>query len=445
LVASNPTPRQKLVALGHIGGDAARIALRNFVAKAAATNPYPSFVKDNRTDNFTFPAKSPLNPRALQEAVRALGQLHDTNAVPLLRSLLASNTEPKTANLFLAEAAIESLGRIATPEAERTLVETFASLKDYWHYVGWYSDHPALYACHSSPIHARIIEALERMGSSAAAGIVPQLIRSVPTDPDRALFPDSDDYETLVGRLIRRSGRGTEVVETCLALLGDPVARPPASLRAAISTTHPAWAGHPDPENRAAQILSLVCRDTASEPRVRAAFSRYRAMPEEPVQRQLGNPTWTPVRHWVLFYLGRTLGQLGDRASVPTLAAVLGNDLNEARHGRPDPSQPEIHFLHLEYTPCWRAAAAWALGRIGDPKAVPALLTVVRNLDNAPDVRHAAAVALGETAGRSSLAELKQLASDYPEVSTRRALQLACAAVERNDTARRLAQRTTEP
>ena len=52
----------------------------------------------------------------------------------------------------------------------------------------------------------------------------------------------------------------------------------------------------------------------------------------------------------------------------------------------------------------------------------PGLLGAVRNLDNAPDVRHAAAVALGQIAAPSSLGELETLATDYPEVSTRRAL-----------------------
>jgi len=421
--------RATIVALGHIGGDAARAALREFVRAEAAQNPYAPFVNDNRTDNFTFSAASSRNPRTLQEAVRAIGQLRDTNALPLLRELLANNIEPRTGNLFLAEAVIESLGRLGSPAAETTLIETFAALKDYWHYVGWYSDHPALYACHSSPVHARIITALDALGSARATAIVPQLIRSVPTDPDRALFPQNDDYELLVGRLIRRSGRGNEVLESCLALLNDPSAKPAEDLEAALSTTHPAWAGHPGPENRAAQILSLTCRDPAAEPRVRAAFVRFRALPEEPISRTLGNPTWTPVRHWTLFYLARALGNLGDRASVDTLSAVLSDDLNEARHGRPDPSQPEIHLLHFDYTPCWRAAAAWALGEIGDRRARPALLGAVRNLENATDVRHAAARALGKMTEPSELAELSKLAADYPEVSVRKVLRAACARI----------------
>ncbi len=425
--ATDTERRAAIVALGHIGGDAARNALREWVTAEAARNPYPPFVNDNRTDTFTYPAASPLNPRTLQEAVRALGQLRDAGALPLLRELLAKNIEPRTGNLYLAEAVVESLGRLGSPEAETALLDTFAALKDYWHYVGWYSDHPALYACHSSPVHARLIEALDALGSTRAAAIVPQIIRSVPTDPDRGLFPQNDDYEILAGRLIRRGGRGNAVIESCLALLGDPQARPDAGLQAALSTTHAAWGGHPGPENRSAQILSLVCRDPASEPRVRAAFARFRARPEEPVSRTLGNPTWTPVRHWTLFYLARALGNLRDRASVETLAAVLADDLNEARHGRPDPSQPEIHLLHLDYTPCWRAAAAWALGEIGDRRAQPALLAAVRNLENATDVRHAAATALGKIAGAADLAVLSQLAADYPEVSVRKVLQASCA------------------
>lgn len=434
LPAPAGSTRSALVALGHIGDDRARAALRAWVATATRTNPYPPFVRDNRTDNFTFAADSPLNPRPLQEAVRALGQLRDADAVPLLRALLSTNLEPRTANLFLAEAAIEALGRIGTPEAESALLETLAALGDYWRYVGWYSDHPALYACHSSPVHARLLEALDRIGCTRTGPWVPALIRSVPTDPDRGLFLANDEYETLVGRLIRRSGRGSEVVEACLALLDEPGAVATPELRAALATTHPAWGGHPGPENRSAQILSLVCRDSAMAARVRAAFVRFRERPEEPVRRELGNPSWTPVRHWTLFYLARALGNLRDSAAVPILAAALADSLNEARHGRPDPAEPTIHLLQLDYTPCWRAAAAWALGRIGDRRATPALLGAVRNLDNATDVRHAAARALGEVGGPASLAELRRLAGDYPEVSTRKALRESVRVIEQSGT-----------
>ena len=422
--------RQAIVTLGHIGDDDARAALRQFVASQKDNNPYPPFVNNNRTDRFTFGADSPLNPRTLQAATRAMGFLTDARAVPLLRDVLADHIDPETGNLFLAEAAAEALGWIGTPEAQTVLIDTFARLGDYVDYVGWYSDHPALYACHSSPVHARIIQALDRIGSTSAGPIVPHLIRSVPTDPDRALFLETDTYELLVGRVIRRSGRGDELIETCLAMLGDPEATASEELQQALGATFNAWAGQPCPENRAAQLLSATCRDARYAPAVRAAYERYRNKPEQTFERELNNPpTWEvqlPHRHWVLLFLGRTLGNLADPYSVETLLASLVPELNEARHGRPDPAEPNIHLLQMEATPCWRASAAWALGHIGDRRAVPVLLEVVADLDNAVDTRYAAAEALVRIADPDSISAIQKLAADYPEVSTRRKLLEAC-------------------
>jgi HEAT repeat protein len=100
--------------------------------------------------------------------------------------------------------------------------------------------------------------------------------------------------------------------------------------------------------------------------------------------------------------------------------------LNEARHGRPDPSEPNIHFLQLEYTPCWRATAAWALGKIGECRTVPTLLSVAGDLNNATDVRHAAAEALAAIADPSALEAMNRLAQEYPEHSIRKALLRGC-------------------
>jgi HEAT repeat protein len=422
--------RQAIVTLGHIGGDAARTALRAYVAREMNNNPYPPFIDSNRTDRFTFGAESPLNPRTLQAATRALGYLGDTEAIPLFAEILVDHIVPETGNLFLAEATVEALGWIGTPEAETLLIDTFGRLGDYIDYVGWYSDHPALYACHSSPIHARVIEALDRIGSTRAAAIVAHVIRSVPTDPDRALYLETDTYELLAGRVIRRSGRGDQLIETCLALLGEPTATADPELEQALGAAFNAWAGRPNAENRAAQLLSAVCRDPRFEVAIRAAYERYRAKPEETFPRKLDNPkvfqVELPHRHWVLLFLGRTLGNLGDAASVDTLLESLVPELNEARHGRPDPAEPNIHLLQMEATPCWRAAAAWALGHIGDPRAVPTLLEVVANLDNAVDTRYAAAEALVQIGDPDSVPAIRKLAADYPEVSTRRKLLEAC-------------------
>jgi HEAT repeat protein len=57
------------------------------------------------------------------------------------------------------------------------------------------------------------------------------------------------------------------------------------------------------------------------------------------------------------------------------------------------------------------------------------LLGAVANLDNATDVRHAAAKALEKIAEPPDLAELSKLAVNCPEVSVRKALQAACARI----------------
>ena len=417
--------RRSAVALGHIGGAAARVALRSHLARERENNPYPEWRKSHNGDGAMFNSLSPANPRTLQAATRALGYLQDTEAVSLLAETLLRHRDPASGNLFLAEAAVEALGRIGTAEAEAALTNAFAQLKDYPNHTRWYGDHDALIACHAAPIHYFIVEALDALGSTRAGGIVPQLIRSVPTDTDRALLARNDDCETLTGRVIGRSGAGPAVVETCLAILGDPDASRTKEIEQAIAVTHQAWGGKPDPENRAAQILSLTCRDRQYEPRIRAAFDRYRARTNDIARVfDTGIPVVTklPVKHWVCFFLARSLGNLGDLRSTAALVTALAQAPPEAALGQPDPLGPGVLFLHNDLTPCWRAATAWALGRIGDPQAVPALLKTVADLQNATDTRHAAAEALGGMADAATRAKIRQLAANYPEVSTQRAL-----------------------
>ncbi len=421
--------RRAAVALGHTGDQRGSTALGARVALDRDNSALLAWRKTHRGDNARFNSHDPMNPRTLQAMTRSVGYLKDASMVPLLTDILRQQSDPASGNLFIAEAAAEALGRIGTPEAESAMIAAFAALKDYPQYSSWYGDHGALMACHSSPVHHLIIEALDAMGSTRAGPIVPHLIRSVPTDPDRALFPFNDDYETLVGRVIRRNGAAGAVTETCLAILGDPKGVRTKDIEQAIAATHGAWAGRPDPENRAAQILSLTCRDRKYEPRIRAAYDRYRATTSD-IQRVFdrGIPVVEklPVKHWVCFFLARELGNLADPASVDSLLAALDQSPPELATGSPDPLGPGVLFLHNDLTPCWRAASAWALGHIGDHRAVPVLLKTVANLQNAPDTRHAAAEALGLLIDASTADQVRKLATDYPEVSTRRALLRAC-------------------
>jgi HEAT repeat protein len=417
--------RRAAVALGRIGSEPARVALRACLARERKKNPYPEWLKNHRGDEARFNSLSPANPRTLQAVARALGYLKDAGAVSLLGDTLADNSDPETSNLFLAEAAAEALGRIGGVPAETALADALARLQDYFYYVGWYGDHAALYACHASPVHYFVTEALDRLGSMQAGKTLAHLIRSIPTDPDRALLPGNDDCETLVGRVLRRNGAESLIVETCLSILGDSQAARSKEIELAIATTYQAWAGKPDPENRAAQVLSLVCRDRKYEPRIRAAFDRYRCKTVDiPRLFDVGIPVVTalPVKNWVCFFLARSLGNLADRQSVASLVSALEDHPAEAASGRPDPLGPGVLFIHNDLTPCWRAAAAWGLGRIGDRRATAALLKVVANLENAPDTRHAAAEALARIQDPATLVDIQRLAENYPEVSTRKAL-----------------------
>jgi HEAT repeat protein len=403
--------RQAAVALGHIGGDAAKIALRSRVERDRHRNPYPEWRKSHRGDNTRFDALSEANPRTLQAVVRALGALRDHEAVPLLEETLLANVDPVNGNLFLAEAVIDALGHIATPRTESILVATLFTLQPYHLYCRWYGDHDALIACHASPLHARVIEALDATEHPLPNQAVPALIQMLPTDPDRALLLTPDDFEVLVGRLVRRAEGEPRVVNTCLSVLGDREAEADGEIHKALGQVPSAWAGTPDSVIRAAQVLSVVAADARYEPRIRAALDRYAATETDiPRVFDTGIPIVTalPTKNWVCFYLARALGGIGDSRSVPALLEALARP-SEATRGRPDPLGPGVAFLHDDLTPCWRAATASALGKIGDRRALPALVAAVDDLDNAPDTRHAAAEAVGRMATSHDLGMIRAL------------------------------------
>ncbi|MGQ9733078.1 MAG: HEAT repeat domain-containing protein, partial [Candidatus Zipacnadales bacterium] len=391
-------------ALGHIGGEAAKDALRNY----AATETGGSLL-------------------ARLAAIRALGHLRDEQAIPLLRQIIEANIGDVPAPPFkshefgwaappdhLAGAAAEALGRIGTPEAETVLVECFAKLREFWFYTFRTADHEWLMGCHSSIPHFRILEALEAMGSRRAREIVPQILRSVPMDADRGLLHVNDAYEVVTARLINRCGMGRAVIEACLAVLGEPTAQASEELMAAVSASPPAVSvGALEPTSRAAQILSIIALQPEEAARIRALFEHYRAQPS------------SRERSWVCFFLARALGKLRDRESIPILQATLAEEPPEAELGVPNP--PNV-FLFEVMTPMYRASAAHALGEIGATEAYPTLRAVVSDYRNAMDVRQAAAGALGRTAADVGQAkEIEELARSYPEVVTQQTLWEAWA------------------
>ena len=396
-----------ILALGHSGtADVGAVALRAFLA-------------GDKQDDL----------RASMEAMRALGQLKDAKAVDVLTGIMAAGIKsPRGKGRGSHElgfhqapshrigAAAEALGRIGTPQAEAALIEAFAKLGNFWTYTVNTGDHGWLMGCHSSVPHYRIIEALDRIGSTKTRSIVPAILKSVPMDADRALLYENDAYEILTERVVGRSGLARDVVETCLAVLGDSSAEGVDLLKAGVTASPPASTFRPyPPEARAAEIVSVVCTDQAYAPRIAKAFDRFRAV----------NPSRN--RNWTCFYLARALGKLANPAGAPSLIAALETDPTEASFGRPKP--PHI-YLHKAQTPCYRAAAAYALGLVRHERANEVLISTVGNFENAMDVRSAAARALARTATPSIAPRLRKLAADYPELVTRRALQAACDAVK---------------
>jgi HEAT repeat protein len=406
-----------VVALGHIGGDNAKSALRQFLIQESKTNPYK---KRGPAEGITFAADSRLNPRTGQEAARALGYLQDPAGIAVLKDILGGNLSSRKGNLFLAEACLEAMSAIGDKQLEDYMIKTFGRLEEFHEYYNWYGGgHP--YNEVSMP-HFRILDVLDRIGSAKTAGLVPAIIRSLPIDVDRQLLFELDDYELMAGRVVKRSGCEDKVVETCLALLGDTKAVADDTFKPSVSKLYRAFAGRPKLENRAAQVLSILCTDRKYEPRIRAVFNRYRERKRDPLFRTSKIRSLVPDRPWVLFYTARLLGKLADPGSSACLISALDKDPAEAAFGRPAPDSIWVGMLQEDNTPCYRAAAAYALGRIGKRSATDVLIKTLVNMDNALDVRHASATALKRIADDKTIQAIVKLAANYPDVSVKKVL-----------------------
>ena len=408
--------RRAIAALGHIGGDEARRALMAYV-KSQKNLPY---VNDRTLFGIYLQADSPYNPRTQQEAIRALGHMQNAETIALLKEIVDKNIHHRKSNLFLSEICLEALGYSNSKDHEAYMVGLFGRLKEFHEYYNWYG--VGTPNNEASTLHYRVLKYLDKVGSTNAIAIVPAIIRSLPIDPDRQLFMDTDDYETVAGRVIRRAGAESKAVETCLEIIGEPSNGSDEEIKKAVSKLYVAFGGNPGPKNRAAQVLSIVCRSKEYEPRVRAAFNRYRALPRDPLIRNLPFSNHaTPVSEvaWVRYYLARLLGELRDPASSDSLIEALDKDPDEATWGRPAPNSLYVGMLQNEHTPCYRAAAARALGNIQEKRAAGPLLKILSNLDNALDTRYAAAVALRKIKNEAIVNTVGSMVSDYPDVSVK--------------------------
>jgi HEAT repeat protein len=393
-------------ALGRIGGEPAKQALLEWL-------------KTDPEDDL----------RVTLAVLRALGQLEVQEAIPHLAVLLRVNLPKPDKPLpghhefgwtqrpvQIAAGAMQALGRIGGPQAEAALIESAQHLVEFWHYTYQTADHDWLMGCHASPPHFRLIEALDAIGSTQIAPLIPMVLKSTPIDPDRGLFFENDTYEILTARVVHRSGLAAEILDAAFdALENGSEAESSGPWHDAVTASPPAVTVLPfDAPMRAAQLISILAQSSEDAPRIRAAFERYGQLPPD------------RSRNWILFYLARSLGKLQDGGSFDLLVSALVNDPAEGSFGRVDP--PHVYLFHA-VSPYYRAAAAHALGEIGDPRGAPVLLMILSNFDNAMDVRHAAAQALLQLKDLKTYPDLERLARDYPEIATRRLLLAACEAI----------------
>jgi len=386
-------------ALGHVGGEAGKKAIRDWLK----ANP-----------------KGEL--RMLMAAIRSLGYLQDRQAIPDLIAIMNANLTARGKGgwneggfnqkpTYLTATAAEALGRIGGAEVEKAILETLAKLGNFETQVMRTGEHGWLRSAQASPCYFRMLESLERMKSTGGAELAGQLVTSIPTDKDRGLLYELDTYESLVGRTIKRIGRTDDVMEACMSVLGDKSARSDidAALKAAVSKS-PHSEGHirkHSAQARAAQVVSVVCMDMKYADRIRTVLLKYRA--DKPSE----------TRAWVCFMLTRTLGRLGDAGSTDLFVEMLTKDPTETALGL---NPPPTHIIYKAWRPFYRPAAAWSLGRIKAKNSTQALLKAVQELGNASSTRQQAAIALGEIADKTTLPEIKKIAEEYPEMATRRSL-----------------------
>jgi hypothetical protein len=102
----------------------------------------------------------------------------------------------------------------------------------------------------------------------------------------------------------------------------------------------------------------------------------------------ISNSTFGGVEHYVAFYRDMVLNERDPIVKAAAIRAL-------ARHGQPDDAIRIVpHLTHENMQVRWEAAKG--LQRLHNAVAVPDLLKVLRNEDEHPDVRVAAAVALGQ-------------------------------------------------
>jgi len=404
--------------LGHIGGPAARAALQAYAKRC-------------------LDLKDATDTRSLVDAMLGLGHLRDADAVALLDAILKMHIPlPKgERSVKLAEAAAEALGWIGNAEAEKALIERSRSLLVFSRYNLALGDQGGGWGDYlgCSSVHYRFLEAFDAIGSKLPEPVVWAFVVSLHLNYDQPLLLERDTYETMLARVVQRSGRLSTIIDTCFAMIGvgnGPLNEDFKKVLVAQVTSqryaqmHGTRVSFTVPQ-RVAYILSVLGMRPQDAPRYQEAFEKYRKRYFEIRKDVRGLETGACA--WICYHSLETLGRFGDVDHFDLLLDAL-EDPPEAVDGFDSACNP---LAFLATTPHYRVAAAFGLGQIGKREAVPALLEAVNDFDNALEVRHAAAQALVRLCDGRDRKALRDMADAYPEVHTRRVLLRACEEAEK--------------
>ncbi len=350
-------------ALGRLGFAAAAPALRKLLPDAATEKPgsYDALRLD-------------------LAVIDALGRLGDAAAVkPLLAMLPAKGRlRDRDATRERAMAAIDALARIGDSRAIGPLTRLAAD--------------PPIVKRNRTDTNApevgfAAMAALTRLPARRCGEHLekPALLGCFGSDRDRMLAIENDDAQRYAGYLTRREGLAGPLLDDALKDLGIGGKRSSSRTR------------------RAARRVAVLADAPDLAPELLAAIAENRR------------------DRWATVYLCRALGRLGNREVVPGLVELLAETPPEAEAGfsakaflerngwRQGGSEPDDYKAH---TPRVKAAYCYALGQIGDPRAVEALCEVLADGRHILDTRHAAATALGMIAAPAANPALREAAAN---------------------------------
>jgi type 1 glutamine amidotransferase/HEAT repeat protein len=323
----------------------------------------------------------------------SLGVRRDEKSVPPIAQLARSK------DAALANAALEALGRIATPQAAEALEQLAPHAPD--------------------PLRKReaLLLCAQRLAADGHREAATRIYRGMLDDQ----FPMSADMGMLAG-LVATDPKGTsDLLLTAIRSADEPVARQAARL------TH-----HIPGRKLTAKLAELLHNLQPSRQALLIEVLAERGDPAAaPAVAKLTDSKDEAVRVAAI----RGMGRLGDAESVTrlvTLAATEGGAIQAAARQAlsrltADGADEELIAQATEGTPEVRTEAIRALAARRATKAVPTLLQVASGAEESGRV--AALRALGALAGADSYGKLVQLVVRAPSPSVMQAAERAVEAV----------------